>query len=111
MLTGEVSFPYGRTANNSATAADQIDKGKTEEAALPYRSSKIELPNPLPRLPTYLPLKGRENYLEWKKNFLTLAKSVSMSKYFIEDPIRPRPKQVTIENIKEATRDQRLDWE
>lgn len=42
--------------------------------------------------------KGPNNYLKWKENFLTLALTFHLNQYFIDDVLRPKPTQVTVEN-------------
>src|ERR1700709_1989571 len=113
MDTTEATGSGPRRARGDTVVA--IDKGKQKEQPeieqLAYRPARQEASNSSLQLPTYQRLKGRENYPEWKKNFLNLAKSAGMSKYFIDDPLRPKPKKITIENVREATRDERLDWD
>jgi hypothetical protein len=40
---------------------------------------------------------------------MNLAILASLQKYYIKDPTRPKPKEITIDNYKELTRDERLD--
>jgi hypothetical protein len=63
------------------------------------------------QLLSYQKLKGVENYKEFKENMMNLAILASLRKYYVKDPIRPKPKEITAENYEKSTREQRLDWE
>jgi hypothetical protein len=34
-----------------------------------------------------------------------------LEKYYIKDPTRLKPKEITADNYKDSTRDKRLDWD
>lgn len=62
------------------------------------------------QLPRYQKLKGADNYNEWKKNMLNLAIVLDLKRHLIDDPLDPKPKEITLDNIKDATKQERLDW-
>ena len=80
------------------------DKPRTRMAESTFSISSLQLPS-------YQKLKGVENYDEFKQNMMNLAISAGLEKYYITDPTRPKPKEITAENYKDSTRDERLDWD
>jgi hypothetical protein len=78
------------------------DKPRTRMAESTFSISSLQLPS-------YQKLKGVENYDEFKQNMMNLAISASLEKYYIKDPTRLKLKEITAENYKDSTRDERLD--
>jgi hypothetical protein len=102
-------------SSSSRSQTTDTDKGKEVDTGVleSLRSSKMEyslLSQTTLTLPSYQRLKGTENYSTWKVNVYNLAKSAGLAKYLIENPIDPKPKEITAENVKSATKEERQDW-
>jgi hypothetical protein len=105
--------------SSSSSRSQPTDTGKGKEKEVDsgvlksLRSGKMEyssLSQTALTLPSYQRLKGTENYSTWKVNVYNLAKSASLAKYLIKNPINPKPKEITADNVKTATKEERQDW-
>ena len=102
-------IPSSSSRTTDTGKGKEVDSGVLES----LRSGKMEyssLSQTALTLPSYQRLKGTENYSTWRVNVYNLAKSAGLAKYLIENPIDPKPKEITVDNVKSATKEERQDW-